>query len=148
MKPLRWIACVAAGAASALLPGCADLDPVAYDAGPAVADAGPADVVANDAYIAECRQCLVTGACASVQAACLTNMSCASFFECMTSKACWASASISGDLTHLAPCLLQCGAMAGFTSSVDPGSMLASPLIECAQNQTKCGSVCAPGGDN
>jgi hypothetical protein len=142
MLSLAW---VVVGALSTLLLACLDFTPVPYDAGP-IPDAAAIDAVASDASVAECRQCLVTGACAADYTACTANMACVTFAECMTAAFCW-STSISGDLSHLSPCLLQCATMAGFRSYADPGAIVAIPLVECAQNLIQCGSVCAPSGD-
>jgi hypothetical protein len=142
MKPMRSIACVVAGALSALAPACVDLSPVPFDNTSQWDASPPADAATvSDAAIAACGACL-TSTCASELAMCTANAECAKFVACMTPAACWGSSLT--DLSHLPPCLLNCGKTAGFSSYADPGSIASVPLLECAQDPTKCESVCAP----
>ena len=145
MSRARAIASIVGAALCVLLPACVDLSPLPYD--DSQPDAATADVVTSDVLVAECQQCLAAGSCASFYSACEANMNCAIFAGCMTDTACWSSP-LTGDLTHLAPCLFQCGVKAGVTNQTSPAAILFSSLLLCAQDPTQCGSACVPAGDD
>jgi hypothetical protein len=141
---MRLVVCV-------LLTACLDLSPVRYDAarndagvtpGP---DASDDDSGATDAAMgssAECRECLATGPCSEPLATCNADTKCAAFAACMSDADCWTSH--IDDLNNVPMCVTECGMMAGFTSQVDPSSVLIVPVLICAQDPERCASTCAP----
>lgn len=139
--------------AGALVCACLDLSPVEYhrpDAGAdsgmsSEADGGDDDGGAGDASIGsspECRMCLESGPCSEPYATCHASSKCAIFAQCMSDTGCWPAKIV--DLENVPACVSSCGAMAKFTSQVDPEAVLIVPVLICAQADGPCGSLCDP----
>jgi hypothetical protein len=134
---------------AALAGGCVDLSPLPYDGAPTVIlEASTADVVYDvggpDSPSAACVACLKVS-CRSAEVACEANTKCSKFSACMTATNCWGSSLL--DPSHLAPCIIQCGASSGLLSQTDPAAALLTPIFTCTGDPNVCGMPCQGSSD-
>jgi hypothetical protein len=120
---------------------CVDTSPDYYDV-PAT-DGGATDAASpavDAALIAECRECVSRGACATQAAACNADPKCSAFLDCVLELYCIDFA--LGDLAKLPPCIPVCGQRAGILSQTDPAILAYAPVLFCGQDPAHCASVC------